>query len=83
MTLSITTHYKIWNDEDGFYHRINGPALIGYNGDKHWYVHGKCHRLDGPAREIDNQKQWFYKGDLIDCNTQEEFERIIKLKLLW
>jgi hypothetical protein len=87
-------------------HRIDGPAIECYNGDKVWYQNGLCHRLDGPAREynvykewyqngllhrldgsaiecVDGKKYWFFEGKYIDCNSQEEFERYIKLKLFW
>ncbi len=33
------------------------------NGDKFWYIEGKLHRLDGPAREFsDGYKQWWIEG---------------------
>lgn len=59
-----------------------------------WYENGKKHRVDGPAVQFINSihswhlenndirtgyYQWWYKGKCIDCSSQEEFERIIKL----
>ena len=46
------------------------------------------HRLEGPALEyFDGEliylKAWYYEGEQIECNSQEEFERLIKLKLFW
>ena len=65
-------------------HRTNMPAIIYSNGNKEWCRNDLFHRLDGPAIEyIDNQKYWFYENQHIECNSQEEFERLIKLKLLW
>ena len=46
----------------------------------------KVHRLEGPA--IYNEYNaycpyWFYNGKQITGDTQEEFERLIKLAILW
>jgi len=65
-------------------HREDGPAIEWSNGDKSWYFNGKHHRLDGPAIEWDNiAKEWWYHGKWIKCDSQEKFERLLKLKLLW
>ena len=65
-------------------HRIDGPAKEYISGSKYWYQNGKCHRIDGPAVEYSNgEKYWFYEGEEINCKSQEEFERLIKLKLFW
>jgi hypothetical protein len=42
----------------------NGGTLYeSYNGDKEWYLNGKCHRVDGPAIEyIDGAKYWYLNG---------------------
>lgn len=65
-------------------HRIDGPAIEYKNGSKKWYLNGKCHRLDGPAIEYaDGYKEWYIEGELIDCKSQEEFDRLIKLKAFW
>jgi len=35
------------------------------NGDKHWYVDNKLHRVDGPAIEwTDGQKHWYVDNKL-------------------
>jgi len=71
----------LYNDQ---YHREDGPALEYNNGDKCWYLYGKLHRLDGPAIDWAYiAKEWHYHGEWIDCDSQEEFERLIKLKALW
>lgn len=42
------------------------------------------HREDGPAVIHTNGLSfWWYDGKYIDCKTQEEFERILKLKAFW
>jgi hypothetical protein len=56
-----------------------------------YFKYGEYHRLLGPALtyKADNVfnipycNKWFFNGELIDCSSQEEFERIIKLKHFW
>jgi len=76
-----------WYEQDNRYHRLNGPSLICSSGYKYWYRRCNCyshlHRTDGPALESPNANFWYYNGSKIECSTQEEFERIIKLRLLW
>ena len=70
--------------QNGLCHRIDGPAIEWNSGRKEWYQNGLLHRVDGPAREFTNgDKYWYYEGKFIDCKSQEEFERYIKLKLFW
>lgn len=65
-------------------HRVDGPALIAQNGTKLWYINGKPHRLDGPAKEwVSEVVEWFFEGQKIDCSSQEEFDKLIKLKVFW
>jgi hypothetical protein len=69
---------------NGLLHREDGPAIIDNNGDKFWMINDKPHRLDGPAAEFaDGGQEWFVDGKHIKCSSQEEFERILKLKLYW
>jgi hypothetical protein len=44
---------------------------------------GQRHRLDGPARQYDQHREWFYHGQEIPCTSQQEFERWLKLKAFW
>jgi hypothetical protein len=74
---------KSWY-QNGLLHRIDGPAIEYPGGSKHWYQNGLLHRLDGPAREyLNGYKEWYYEDEYIDCKSQKEFERIIKLRLFW
>jgi len=69
---------------NGQYHREDGPAIESISGSKYWCFCGLLHRLDGPAYEgINGDKCWWYHGKQINCSSQEEFERLIKLKALW
>ena len=74
-TLLIMETYKVtvdqdktirWYNEMNQFHRLDGPAIIEHaDGYKAWYVDGKLHRLDGPAREwADGDKKWYINGKL-------------------
>ena len=44
-------------------HREDGPAIEYTNGQKEWYVNGKCHRIGGPAKEYaDGGRFWYVDG---------------------
>ena len=69
---------------NGKLHRTDGPAAEYANGTKYWYVNGKQHRTDGPAVELaEGYKYWYVDDKQIDCSTQEEFERLMRLKAFW
>ena len=56
---------KIWRNDDGYFHREDGPAIESANGTKEWFINGKLHRIDGPAVErADGSKYWYLKGRL-------------------
>jgi hypothetical protein len=63
----------------------NGGELWEYpNGSKEWCLNRQLHRLDGPAVEYaDGEKQWWIYDKRIPCETQEEFERLMRLKAFW
>ena len=45
---------------------------------------GQPHREDGPAIEYANgYKAWWLNGKQINCKSQEEFVRLMKLKVFW
>jgi hypothetical protein len=80
----IITEYGnvIWK-LNGVLHREDGPAAIYVNGDETWYLNGKWHREDGPAFDWIGAKSWCYHGKYIPCKTQQEFERLLRLKAFW
>ena len=85
--LEISRAYIRWYC-DGLPHKEIGPSAIyfgsGCQDNVQYWIHGKLHRLDGPAVNFSNgRKRWYYEGKKIDCSTQEEFERILKLMFLW
>jgi len=74
---------KFWYKE-GEFHRLDGPAVEFIDGGKSWFKEGKRHRLDGPATErTDGSKGWYYEGKEIECESTEEFLKIINLKAFW
>ena len=69
---------------EGKLHRTDGPAIEWANGHKEWFLEGKLHRVDGPACEWANGgKYWYYHGTKLDCSSQEEFEKLLRLKAFW
>jgi len=78
----IMKEQYIWIDTNGtkFYykdrkmtmlHRLDGPAVEWFNGDKCWWVDGKKHRLDGPAIEhTKGYKFWYVDNKEL---TEKEF----------
>ena len=75
----------VYYKDDGIQiHRENGPAIIWKDGSTFWYLNDQCHRIDGPAAEYSNGvKLWFIHGEEIDCKTNEEFLRLMKMKAFW
>ena len=56
---------KFWYNEQGKLHRVDGPAIKWWNGDKEWYLNGQKHRLDGPAIEYSyGTKFWYLNNQL-------------------
>jgi hypothetical protein len=74
--------YESWY-LNGESHRIDGPAVIGPNDCYEWYFNNEHHRLDGPAVKNEYGELWYYHDQYIECASQEEFERLIKLKMFW
>ena len=74
---------KYWYVE-GKFHREDGHAVEYPNGTKEWCLEGKRHRVDGPAIEYPNgNKHWWLNGISLPCKSQEEFNKLLKLKAFW
>ncbi len=68
-------------NEQGQYHREDGPAIVWKSGAKSWYIDGLCHRLDGPAIEWADGGVSYY---LIEKRySYEEWLAIKDFPLLW
>jgi hypothetical protein len=51
-------------------------------GTKYWFENDQLSRRNGPATVYKGgTKYWRYEGQVFHCTTQEEFERLIKLRL--
>ena len=73
-----------WYDEQGRHHNDEGPAVRLADGTKYWFIHGKLHRIDGPAIICpDGLKLYYYQDQRIPCDSDEEWEQILKLKAFW
>lgn len=74
--------YKIYVDyfnlewyKDGQYHRLFGPAVEYFDGDRWCFVNGILHRLSRPTVEYVNGDQaWYIDGKF--C-TKEQFLKIL------
>ena len=86
--VELSNGSKFWYI-DNLHHRIDGPASIWYNGDMAWWHYGKRHRLDGPAiiwgasSSIVPGEEWWYNDKQLDCKSQVEFEKFLRLKAFW
>src|ERR1039457_1987997 len=71
--------------EEGQLHRVGDlPAEDYADGGKRYYENGKLHHLGRPAVDfINGYKEWWVNGKHLDCNPQEDFEQLMKLKASW
>jgi hypothetical protein len=64
------------NEEEGY--------ILTNNGSKIWMLNGQRHRVSGPAVETAGSfKAWWYKGQYVPVQSQEEFERWLKMQAFW
>ncbi len=75
---------KVWRNENGDRHRVDGPAIIYPDGTQFWYINGKLHREDGPAVIYPNGIQhWYINGnDITDEIKKWAEDRDIDLENL-
>jgi hypothetical protein len=96
--LDIAQGEIIYVNEEGVLHNEKEYSLrfaLSKRLNKYWYENGILHKLDGPAYiDIDNMAlglkmplnygmHWYYENELMSCNSQEDFERILKMKSFW
>ncbi len=83
---SVDENYQIWY-KNGKIHRQGGPALIHNNGKygyEEWVVNGKRHRLDGPAVTYKSGDKEYWINDVeIECSSDKEFLKKVKMKAFW
>src|SRR5271166_2912295 len=69
---------------NGKLHREDGPAIELTYGTKYWYINGNLHREDGPAVELANgTTEYWCKHNKINCSTDKEYFKLIKMKAFW
>jgi hypothetical protein len=69
-----------YENENGKFHRTDGPAIEIPNGIKAWIVNGEYHREDGPARVGPNGIVDYYLNG--KKYTKEDWEReVLKIRL--
>jgi hypothetical protein len=57
-----------WTQNHEF-HRLNGPAVIWFDGFQSWWKNGKRHRKDGPALIWpDGRQSWWKNGEFTKEN---------------
>ena len=59
-----------YQNQDGQYHRTNGPAVIWPDGLQAWYRNGLLHREDGPALANVHVCYWYLDGQVV---SEKEF----------
>jgi hypothetical protein len=66
--------------KNGDWHRDGDkPAKIYARGGVEWWKNGKRHRVLGPAVIGDNNDfQWWFKGEEMPVNSQDEYEEWLK-----
>jgi hypothetical protein len=71
-------HYYLDGDPEYKY-------VVYTNGDRAYFKDTRLlHNETGPAYITANGKEYWYLNDeMIDCETQQEFESIMKLKVFW
>ena len=58
-------------------------TMCNLAGDTFYYQDGNFHREDGPAIETNSgEDKWYYYGELIPVNSQQDFERYLQLYIL-
>ncbi len=70
----------MYRNENGEFHRTDGPAYERPSDYKAWIINGKFHREDGPARIYSDGDEYYYLND--KRYSKEDWEvQVIKLKL--
>ena len=69
---------KIYQNDKGQLHRLDGAAIEYADGNKVWYLNDKRHRIDGAAIEYaDGNKSWYINGKYIS-DVNSFFKNLLK-----
>ncbi len=66
-------------DEDGHYHREDGPASVIPYGTQFYWIHGKMHREDGPAVIHPDGNVSYYLHDIEYTEAEFKLKQFFKL----
>jgi hypothetical protein len=69
-----------YRNEQGDYHRTDGPAIERNDGYKSCWINGKRHCEDGPAIERNDGSKAWYLNDT-EYSEQEWKHEVTKIKL--
>ena len=71
----------LYGDENNMaYHKLISVASVEY------FLNELQHRVDGPAVEYffeHSYVEWWVNGKKLDCKSNEEFFKLLKLKAFW
>lgn len=73
----IQRNYIEFKDTKNYTHRPKGPAWIETNLSE-YMIHGKSHRLDGPALIVGKKEKYYINNHLL--TEKEYFEELKRLK---
>ena len=77
-----------YRNEQGLFHREDGPAIEYTDGAKEWQQYGKLHRLDGPAIDYDIKIRMCYiygvyiKKPIVTVKCFHKLNNLLKLTVL-
>lgn len=73
----------IYRNEQGEFHRENGPAIKYSDGGKAWFINGKRHRVGGPAEDYLEVKAWWKNGKRHRLNAPASLNDLLSIKEYW
>jgi len=74
--------YTLYGDENNMsYHKLVSIDRVEY------FLNGLSHRVDGPAviyfSFATKANEWWVNGQKLDCKSNKEFFKLLKLKAFW
>jgi len=74
-TFEISVHNTRFWCLNNILHRVDGPAIEWFDGEKEWCFNGETHRINGPAIERSDGSKWWY-FDNVKYSEQEYWNKI-------
>jgi hypothetical protein len=57
-----------------------GIMMLSHRNDGSAYT---MYELSLPGDEISYHREWWHMGKKLNCSSQKEFEKLLKLKVFW